>query len=150
MSAHGIARSLVRQLDSGEKDALGNVIVNGCPYPGWCRFAPGPTHRHSIMPIPPRSTVGWFAWEIEAQLRENDHKGEWNGMSASWLLTRCRQELGELARAVVRWEVGGIVNSEEAARRVIAEAADVAAFAMMIADVVQAETPGLLPSERPT
>jgi NTP pyrophosphatase (non-canonical NTP hydrolase) len=149
MSAHGIARSLVRLLDSGEKDALGNVIVNGCPYPGWCRFAPGPTHRHSIMPIPPRSVVRWFADEIEAQLRENDSKSGWNGIGPGWLLTRCRQELGELARAVVRWE-NGTGDPQDAARRVIAEAADVAAFAMMIADVVQAETPLLLASERPT
>jgi hypothetical protein len=35
--------------DTGERDPLGNVIVEGCPFPAWCRFTPGPTHRHSII-----------------------------------------------------------------------------------------------------
>lgn len=30
-------------------DPVGNPIVLGCPYPDWCKFHPGPTHRHSII-----------------------------------------------------------------------------------------------------
>lgn len=30
-------------------DAVGNPIVQGCPFPSWCPFAPGETHRHSLI-----------------------------------------------------------------------------------------------------
>lgn len=122
-------------IDTGERDALGNVIVQGCPFPEWCRFAPGPMHRHSIIDTSPRAVVVLFADAMEAQLAANDHKGGWRGISPAWLLTRLVQELGELRRAVTKYE---LYPGHRAA--VVREAADVANFAMMIADVVQADT----------
>ncbi len=70
-----------------------------------------------------RSVIRFVDVMLE-KLDENRHKGHWRDMSQKWLLNRLRQETGELRRAVE----GG--NATEIAR----EAADVANFAMMIAD----------------
>jgi len=72
-----------------------------------------------------RSEVAWFAEKMEEKLLENDRKSHWKGCSDKWLLNRLRQETGELKRAI-----GSKLDSEQVAR----EAADVANFAMMIAD----------------
>jgi len=71
-----------------------------------------------------RGEVVWFAEHMEGQLRENDHKGVdgWKTMSLKWLMHRLRQEINELERAIA------------GEKNVIEEAADVANFAMMIAD----------------
>lgn len=69
-----------------------------------------------------RGEVLWFAQEMEGQLQENDHKDGWEERSAKWLLNRLKQEVGELERAI------------ENKKNVVDEAADVANFAMMIAD----------------
>ena len=69
-----------------------------------------------------RGEVAWFAQEMEGQLQENDDKNGWEVMSAKWLLNRLKQEVGELKRAI------------EKKTNVVEEAADVANFAMMIAD----------------
>lgn len=37
-------------------DALGNPIVLGCPFP-WCRFEPGPLHKHSLILPEDRAAV---------------------------------------------------------------------------------------------
>ena len=71
----------------------------------------------------PRKTVQWFARQMEAKLRENDHKGGWDDCELGWLLRRLGQEVGELRRALKK------------EKHVVREAADVANFAMMIADV---------------
>jgi hypothetical protein len=91
-----------------------------------------------------RPEVEAFAQLMEQKLRENDHKGGWDDCDVDWLLTRMDEESRELAkcrfeeaRAIVG--VGPYMITREgrdAARRNIgAEAADVANFAMMIADV---------------
>jgi NTP pyrophosphatase (non-canonical NTP hydrolase) len=68
---------------------------------------------------------------MEEKLRENDHKGGWGTMSAASLFVRLVEETGELASLVDRMR--GL--PEIAWRAKIArEAADVANFAMMIAD----------------
>ncbi len=72
----------------------------------------------------PRIEVEWFAGRMEEKLQANDHKDGWAYCSARWLLNRLRQETGELQRAI---EAGD-------SNRIIAEASDVANFAMMIAD----------------
>lgn len=69
-----------------------------------------------------RPAVHWFANEMERQLQENDHKSGWDTLSLKWLLNRLRQETQELERAIAKGT--GITD----------EAADVANFAMMIAD----------------
>ena len=63
-----------------------------------------------------------FAGEMQRQLNENAHKGSWRRCTNRYLLNRLRQELGELRRAV------------KEGKNIVEEAADVANFAMMIAD----------------
>jgi len=66
-----------------------------------------------------------FASVMESKLRANDHKAHWRECSLDYLLTRLEQEALELREAI---------NCGDG---VIGEAADVANFAMMIADIVQ-------------
>lgn len=69
-----------------------------------------------------RPEVRAFAAAMEKQLRANDHKGGWQEEKVLWLLGRLREETDELSNAL------------ECRDCVLAEAADVANFAMMIAD----------------
>ena len=73
-----------------------------------------------------RPEVVAFADAMEARLRANDFKGGWDALTPDWLMARIVQEAGELALSVAG-EMGG--------EAVLYEAADVANFAMMVADV---------------
>lgn len=75
----------------------------------------------------PRPEVRWFAGEMEKKLRENDHKGGWRDTCILHLNYRLDLEKVELNDAVRLGEV----------EKIISEAADVANFAMMIADLAQ-------------
>lgn len=75
-----------------------------------------------------RIEVEVFAREMEDRLRANDHKGGWKSCTRGYLLRRLRTELRELVSALNRR--GADYDSSE----VVSEAADVANFAMMIAD----------------
>jgi len=72
-----------------------------------------------------RPAVLEFAKEMEAQLKFNDHKGDWIGADPQWLMCRLLDEVIELQRVV-------LFSEGDPAE----EAADVANFAMMIADVL--------------
>ena len=80
----------------------------------------------AIFDVTCRTSVDWFARNMELKLRENDHKGGWKKCEHSWLLDRLKQEVVELEKALDQ------VNNQE---NVIREAADVANFALMIADL---------------
>lgn len=83
---------------------------------------------------PVRESVDWFAQQMEAQLAkpENEAKGGWAMDSLSVLLGRLHEEVAELDDAL------HIVPGQKAdAATVIAEAADIANFAMMISDKVR-------------
>ena len=67
-----------------------------------------------------RPEVAAFARAMETQLRKNDWKGHWRHCTGTYLFNRLRGEVNELSRA-------------STADR-LKEAADVANFAMMIAD----------------
>lgn len=88
-----------------------------------------------------RPEVMAFADLMEAQLRANDHKGGWKGCDPHWLHDRLLEEAAELQDAG-RWKSDGLGVQGCYARAVAREAADVANFAMMIADVC-----GGLPAE---
>lgn len=84
-----------------------------------------------------RPEVAWFAEQMELALRKNDHKGGWEHEDEKWLVKRIADERGELKRAIGRLHKSCArpeVDTEPLKARVIAEAADVANFAMMIAD----------------
>ena len=75
-----------------------------------------------------RLEVQWFAEQMELALRDNDWKGGWQADPQLSLLHRIRQETTELQRCLLPRIYGG--NP----KLVIREAADIANFAMMIAD----------------
>ena len=79
-----------------------------------------------------RAEVRWFAQQMELQLRANDWKGGWHNDGPAPLYGMLRQEMQELAYAI-------FPRCEEEAERIVKEAADVANFAMMIADNAQRE-----------
>ncbi|MDU0329206.1 hypothetical protein RW092_03185 [Paenibacillus sp. 3LSP] len=85
-------------------------------------------------PIKPRESVQWFAEVMENKLRENDHKGGWDNENIYWLWERLRDEASELLVAVdaTRDLYADPLN-------IVLEAADVANFAMMIADKARKE-----------
>jgi NTP pyrophosphatase (non-canonical NTP hydrolase) len=72
-----------------------------------------------------RPAVQKFALAMETELRDNDHKGGWSGESTKELLARLHEETHEV------WHATTYGASEEI---VLSECADVANFAMMIAD----------------
>lgn len=70
-----------------------------------------------------------FLSDMAERLEANDHKTGWDHMSLTQLLQRLRQETGELERAIAKTDAVHVDNGS-----IIKEAADVANFAMMIAD----------------
>ena len=78
--------------------------------------------------IQPRKSVEVFAVEMERRLRRNDYKGGWLDEHLDYLIERLEEEVEELKRASRRY------GSKRNDRSVIMEAADVANFAMMLAD----------------
>jgi hypothetical protein len=71
-----------------------------------------------------RGEVLKFAVEMEKKLDKNEHKGAWEETSSWWLMRRLVDEVEELREQL---RIGGPME-------VVEEAADVANFAMMIAD----------------
>jgi hypothetical protein len=93
-----------------------------------------------------RPEVAAFAQLMEAKLRENDHKGHWRGCTTAYLSRRCGNELEELRAMIKRandWVRentfpsgrGPLISDSTFAPEIGREAADVANFAMMLADV---------------
>lgn len=92
-----------------------------------------------------RAEINWFAGVMERQLRENDHKGKtgWKGWRFSELFPRLRQESDELLLATHgrQLDTTGEKLTAKQQQEIINECADVANFAMMIADNIRAKTP---------
>ena len=94
--------------------------------------------RASNIPLRPagelRPEVAAFAQLMEQKLRENDGKGGWRRCTTAYLSRRAGNELKEL-RALLRKvqaRTNAVAGDSVAIGR---EAADVANFCMMIADV---------------
>lgn len=96
------------------------------------------TIEHTVLlrGSPPRDEVLWFAGRMERKLAANDHKGHWDNCDFGYLSRRLHQEAKELSRALQRLKsyAGTYPVAEKTVQGVIDEAADVANFAMMIAD----------------
>jgi NTP pyrophosphatase (non-canonical NTP hydrolase) len=75
-----------------------------------------------------RQELSWFSEQMEMTLKENDHKGGWGSEQCSldYLIERLKEEVNELIVATDSGKAG--------VENVIRECADVANFAMMIAD----------------
>lgn len=99
----------------------------------------------TISPVAPRTVrheVEAFAYLMERQLKANDHKPGWKNDDPLSLLDRLVEEVEELRLAIN--DTGALRPSAFVIQAVAKEAADVANFAMMIADFFSA-----LPTERP-
>lgn len=94
-------------------------------------------NERALLAIDARPSVRRFAAAMEAQLRKNDHKGEsgWLHERYSDLLPRVDQELAELRREIVKLAKVGDGDATNTLERVVKESADVANFAMFIADL---------------
>ncbi|MCG3177341.1 MAG: hypothetical protein MOGMAGMI_02313 [Candidatus Omnitrophica bacterium] len=77
-----------------------------------------------------RPALAQFAGEMEAVLKQNDHKGGWKDCPMEYLRDRLHQEVRELDRALLG--SGGQYDPSAVAK----ECADVANFAMMLRDNV--------------
>ena len=71
-----------------------------------------------------KESVNKFALVMERKLNKNIHKGHWGGCTKQYLMTRLSQEKKELSAA--------LKSGDE--KLIAEEAADVANFAMMIAE----------------
>jgi hypothetical protein len=93
------------------------------------------TRSHELFQI-----LRSFTGVMWTKLIKNDHKGGWRGELPGYLLERLKNEIVELDDALSRYLVDPSITrtkkTEELARQVAMEAADVANYAMMIADVV--------------
>jgi NTP pyrophosphatase (non-canonical NTP hydrolase) len=76
--------------------------------------------------------VDLFSGDMKRKLRANVHKKHWDEVSFQYLLMRLKEEIKELEE---------VIDSDylDTFARVIDEAADVANFAMMIADRARRE-----------
>jgi NTP pyrophosphatase (non-canonical NTP hydrolase) len=74
-----------------------------------------------------RPELEWFVQQMEQKLKENDHKQHWQNNHPYKLLDNLYEEAKELEEAIVM---------NFSAKEIIKECADVANFAMMIADNV--------------
>lgn len=80
----------------------------------------------------PRPQVDWFAERMEEKLLEHDGEmgaSGWRDVDPAFLMLRLQIELGELSQAMLD------ASDTEQTENVIWEAADVGAFAMMLADL---------------
>jgi NTP pyrophosphatase (non-canonical NTP hydrolase) len=82
----------------------------------------------------PRREVVQFAGLMESRLAANDHKSHWEAEDTDWLLGRLLEEVEELKAEVANGDLGG-------SEQVRQECADVANFAMMIADNLRIHVP---------
>lgn len=74
-----------------------------------------------------REAVQWFSGQMLQKLRENQHKGDWQSMTVIELYAELYGEFTELMEALKKHEPEEIVR----------ECADVANYAMFIADKIR-------------
>jgi hypothetical protein len=98
------------------------------------RSAP-PTPATMDVAFNVRPEVKAFALAMEAKLKENDHKRGWKQERKDWLYGRLQEEVEELGHLLGGLQSVGKFSSPEYRKKILREAADVANFAMMIADV---------------
>jgi hypothetical protein len=75
----------------------------------------------------------WFMGVVDEKLNlpKNVAKAHWNGAHTGWLLARLKEETNELLEEMFQAFIHPEIGKE---REIISECADIAAFAMMIAD----------------
>lgn len=86
---------------------------------------PSPSGEELVERVALRPAVAWFAEQMELALRRNESKGTWEECDTGYLWDRLTEEKRELRLAI---------DGHQRHPDVTREAADVANFAMMIAD----------------
>lgn len=88
-----------------------------------------------------RKEIKSFSEDMEKKLKDNDHKGHWSKSSYAYLIQRLREEVDELDEELSSFVIGQAMPRDlsgsysiEQYGEVVEECADVANFAMMIAD----------------
>ena len=106
------------------------VVPKPCPE---CGGESGHTQTCTLVgQVNLREGLQWFAEAMELTLRKHDqNKRGWKHLSAKWLTKRMVDEAGEARSACEAHRKSGSVVSRD---RAIRECADVANFAMMLAD----------------
>jgi hypothetical protein len=107
------------QLDARGLPLSAQLLCSPC-YDAFVVFMAGPILR---------DTVRWFAEKMEARLAANDDRDGWADEDDQYLMDRLGEETRELVVTLAQAAV-----STGLAQEVVHEAADVANFAMMIAD----------------
>lgn len=72
-----------------------------------------------------------FIVDMKYKLRLNNHKGHWREYERQWLFSRLHEECGELAEAIADLDRG---PNGKRLLSTIHECADIANYALMIAD----------------
>src|ERR1035437_1393282 len=78
-----------------------------------------------------RPAVKWFAEQMEAKLKANDHKGGWKNCTLQYLSMRLTQERKELYDAIKNRD-GSFFGDSHTDEEIIKECADIANFSLMI------------------
>jgi NTP pyrophosphatase (non-canonical NTP hydrolase) len=83
-------------------------------------------------------TLAWFAEQMRAKLERDRHKGDnWQELGVDWLFDRLAGEMGPKTETSEIDELETAIYQQDW-ENVIRECADVANFAMMIADTARA------------
>ncbi|MNU34876.1 hypothetical protein D3C71_234620 [compost metagenome] len=90
-----------------------------------------------------RPEVQWFAEQMELMLQANEHKGGWSSESSEFLLMECERNFDMLDVAVSNHTRASHTDSKELRKEwmaaIMRRSANVANFAMMVADNVRNE-----------
>jgi NTP pyrophosphatase (non-canonical NTP hydrolase) len=88
-----------------------------------------------------RKEIKSFSEDMEKKLKKNDHKEHWSKSNYAYLIQRLRKEVDELDEELSSFVIGQAMPRDldgacsiEKYGEVVEECADVANFAMMIAD----------------
>lgn len=116
------------QLDNGDPEPPTDEYCLGCSDAELC-IAPHAIYAYRLWQrredVGIRPEIAQFAIDMELKLMRNNAKGGWHGMDVGQLLRLLAKELDELADAIVHGSGQDVID----------EAADVANYAMMIADL---------------
>lgn len=82
-----------------------------------------------------------FTQVMRDKLTENQHKTTWKAEKTRWLFERLKEEAEELRAELFYYQDKNVFVDDALRKRIAREAADVACFAMMIADVCGGLTP---------
>lgn len=87
-----------------------------------------------------RKEVLQFAQDMERKLQANDHKGGWKDEDYDWLFDQMKKELKEVEEIFDKLSWSSLYDLDDSVKKsIIDELADVANFAMMIADQIKTD-----------